>query len=179
MMRLFTTWLARQLLPLLSVIAGVCLASPAMGQLQNPTWAGPAGGVTRPVIDVAMDGGGNLHGAVRDAAGNVIPAARVALLKDYREYTTSVTDADGRFVIGGLRGGVYLVEAEEGSTLVRAWSLGSAPPGARPLVNVQGSIVRGQFTPYGVPIYNPWAVTAAAGLAGGLAVGLYTLDSGS
>jgi len=132
------------------------------------------------ILDVAMDAGGKLRGILRDETGNPSPDTQVLVLRENQEIASSITDADGHFAIGGLRGGVYSIEAGAEGVPVRAWAQGTAPPSAQPTVQIfRRDSVRGQFTPYGLPMYNPWAVTAAAGLTGALAVGLYSIDSGS
>lgn len=144
----------------------------------SSSWLSPRNSPT-PILDAAMDNAGNLCGILLDNRGAAVAGARIVVLKDGQEVTSSVTRSDGLFVVAGLRGGVYQVRAGDSFIPVRAWVPGTAPPAAQAVVRIPyASVVRGQIPPDG-PIYNPWAVSAAAVLAGGAAYGLYTIDSGS
>jgi hypothetical protein len=58
----------------------------------------------------------------------------------------TVTDADGRFAVGNLRGGTYCLQVSEGTSVCRVWTSGAAPPSAarRILVVNDRLIQRGQ-----------------------------------
>lgn len=168
-----------RILAMLSVLVMSLTGLCAKAEDQDSRWTGSRRTV-QTVSDVELDAGGDLQGVVRDPTGNPSPNTQVVVLRNHEELASSITDADGHFAIGGLRGGVYSIEAEGGAVPVRVWAAGTGPPVAQPAAQIVRAVpIGGRFTPYGLPMYNPWAVTAAAGLTAALAFGLYSIDSGS
>jgi hypothetical protein len=53
---------------------------------------------------------GQITGVVTDADGNPVEAAAVTAYKDDQEYTSTATEADGTYTLGGLPTGTYRVE---------------------------------------------------------------------
>lgn len=79
-------------------------------------------------IDVAMAKDGTISGRVLDADQNGLAKSEVSIRQGKMEMTKVVTDADGRFKIANLKGGVYVVSASSGFGLFRFWTAKSAPP---------------------------------------------------
>ena len=104
--------------------------------------ADPASGV----IDVSLRDGGVLVGQVLDPQGAAKAGMPVWLNADQKQPAVSMTDQNGMFAFGGLRGGVYQLMTIEGHGIYRAWAPGTAPPSAKPgvLLVSGGSTVRGQ-----------------------------------
>jgi len=119
--------------------------------------------------DVMLSEGGRLQGWVINSEGIPIGGTTVQVRNRGQVVATVTTDDEGRFVANALRGGVYEVVADDGSTLVRLWSLNTAPPTARKnLLVISGEdVVRGAWCNCGwlggMP--NPWAVALIVGAA--------------
>lgn len=79
-------------------------------------------------IDVAMAKDGSISGRVLDAKQKGVAKTTVSIRQGKTEVAQAVTDADGRFEIENLKGGVYLVAASSGYGLFRFWTAKSAPP---------------------------------------------------
>lgn len=88
------------------------------------------------IRDVALAGGGTLRGQVLDAQGQPVRASEVRVAKmgqgERPTILTAQTDAEGRFAIDGLNGGIYGVETEKGVAFYRLWTANAAPPVAKP-----------------------------------------------
>ncbi len=99
------------------------------------------------VHDVALNAGGTLVGRVVDANGQGLEGALVILRQGDREVARTVTDAEGRFVVKNLRGGLYAVTAGQSQSLYRVWTPEVAPPAAadQAVLVSAGAVVRGQF----------------------------------
>ena len=84
------------------------------------------------IRDVALQAGGAMRGQVVDAQGNPcgqVPL-RVVRTSDQTPAATTQTDAQGRFAVSGLTGGVYRVETPAGAAVYRLWAPNTAPPSA-------------------------------------------------
>jgi hypothetical protein len=110
--------------------------------LAKPTEASRPGDV---FADVALGEGGMLVGQVVDTAG--VPQANVqlAIAQHDQVVVQTTSDENGVFAARGLRGGMYSITTEKGTTGVRAWAPNTAPPSAQPsTLIVQGDeVVRG------------------------------------
>lgn len=98
------------------------------------------------MTDVALQQDGSLHGAVLTAAGTPIVNTPVVIQHSGRAIATVVTNAEGRYQVSGLRGGVHTVQAVGTTTPCRFWTAAGAPPAARrglALVK-DGAVVRAQ-----------------------------------
>jgi hypothetical protein len=102
--------------------------------------------VTR-IRDVALTEEGILHGVVVDSQAAVTPNVPVLLSQGNRELARTLSNEEGRFAIGGIRGGVYQITAGNGIAAYRVWTARTAPPAATQiaLINSQSQIVRGQM----------------------------------
>lgn len=79
-------------------------------------------------IDVAMAKNGTISGRVLDAEQNGVAKTEVSVRQGKMEVAKTITDADGRFEITNVKGGVYVVAANSGFGLFRFWTAKSAPP---------------------------------------------------
>ena len=99
------------------------------------------------ITDIALASGGTLRGQVVDGQG--VPQAKSAVTVSQKGQKVSAvrTDADGRFAVAGLKGGVYTVATTQGAGAVRLWTADAAPPAAhQQLLVVNGSpVARGQL----------------------------------
>ena len=87
-----------------------------------------AGGAT--IQDLALADGGTLRGQVVDQNGQHQRDLLVTISQRGEALAQTKTNAEGRFAVRGLRGGVYVITAGHDSTVVRAWSANAAPPAA-------------------------------------------------
>jgi hypothetical protein len=132
--------LSKLLLSIASILAVLSLIAPqsAMADTQ------PAASV----MDVGLAPNGVLHGRFVNEQGVGWTQATV-LVRNERtgEVYTTVTDADGRFVVQGLLGGVYSVVAGNSTSVLRLWPGQSAPPNSQSgvLIVSNDQIVRGQM----------------------------------
>jgi hypothetical protein len=126
------------------LFAGLACINLAMPQLaraesQIPATAAPV------MIDVHLQAGGTLAGNVVDSEGTPTPDALVAVWYQDRVIAETRTNADGRFAVNGLRGGMHNVVAGESLTVCRFWTPNTAPPSATAEVLIVGdpNVVRG------------------------------------
>ncbi len=96
-------------------------------------------------LDVSLHGHGALVGQVVDAQGKARSGVSVVVLKQGKELQRVKSDAKGRFVASGLKGGFYQLATSNGQIPVRVWSKEMAPPSASEgALLVDGAVVRGQ-----------------------------------
>jgi hypothetical protein len=132
-------------IPLTTNVMLACLAVlPACCLAAEP--AQPAASSAPIVQDVALARGGLLQGQVVDSQGLAMKAVPVSVWYENNQVATTVSDEQGRFSVGGLRGGVHQVSAGQGAGVYRLWTAEAAPPtAANGTVVVPGqAIIRGQ-----------------------------------
>lgn len=115
--------------------------------IPQATFAGERSQVS-PIRDVALQQGGTLRGEILSGQGQGAAGRTISLAADGEFVAKAVVGTDGKFVIGGLRPGVYSVVAGETQSVLRLWSQAAAPPAATQellLVEQQSQIVRGQL----------------------------------
>jgi hypothetical protein len=120
------------------------------------------------VRDVALEGDGELRGQVLDAQGHARPGMPVLVVRQDKEVARTQTDAEGRFVVHGLTGGVYQVATPVGAAVYRAWAPRTAPPAATQLaiITPDQTVVRGQFGTSALGwLANPWVLAAIVAAA--------------
>ncbi len=160
--------IVRRVLVSLAVV-GVCLPNAVLA-------AGVGADGTPAAVDVALTGGGVLLGKVIDPQGAAVAKVPVSLREQDREIATAVTDDQGYFTVGNLRGGVYQIVAAEGHGTYRLWAPGTAPPTAQQgaLVMAGQNLVRGQcYTGGCAPcggalgfwLCNPWVIAGIVATA--------------
>lgn len=79
-------------------------------------------------IDVAMAKDGTVSGRVLDADQKGVAKTEVSVRQGKNEIAKVVTDAEGRFELSNVKGGVYVLAANSGYGLFRFWTAKSAPP---------------------------------------------------
>lgn len=79
-------------------------------------------------IDVTMAKDGSLVGRVLNADQKGVAKATVSIRQGKTEVAQAITDADGRFEVANLKGGVYIIAASSGYGMFRLWTAKSAPP---------------------------------------------------
>jgi hypothetical protein len=96
-------------------------------------------------LDVALDADGALRGTVVDGSGNPLALQTVQLFQDQQMLNRVVTNANGRFALPSMRGGVYTLSCGNHVGLYRLWAPNTAPPRAESALVLFGSqVVRGQ-----------------------------------
>jgi hypothetical protein len=108
--------------------------------LFSSVWADDA--ISKPTLaDVALSDGGTLEGLVVNAQYTGLPGVPVTLQSQDRNVVQTTTDANGRFVVQDLRGGVYQVATAQSNGTFRLWAPRTAPPAAgnRAVVYVQNN----------------------------------------
>lgn len=121
------------------------------------------------VRDVQLSRDQMLEGVVIDAQGNTLPQRNVLIrLPSGRGYQAR-TDADGRFRLGPLRGGMYHLSSGQGAVLIRAWKHATSPPAARSFITLSAdqSVTRGQGPLSELLTYDPvlFGIIIAAAIA--------------
>lgn len=160
------------LMPMQQIFA----ADPLAGKEKAKAAPATAPGVT----DIELGAGGVMKGQVVDARGTPRVKVAVRIIKPGAAADTALscqTNADGRFQIAGLSGGVYRVETPAGATVCRVWPANTAPPSAvaQALFVEGGQTVRGNLsniTPLG------WALIGV-GVAAAIAIPLALDDDAS
>ena len=99
-----------------------------------------------PASDVQLGPQGVLYGVVVDVQGVPLSRASVVLQREGRQVATVETDALGRFAVGELQGGTYVVAVGPYVRVLRTWANNTAPPKTRDmaLIVVGDGVVRGQ-----------------------------------
>ena len=122
--------------------------------------------VSAQAVDVALSVTGTLSGAVVDTRGHARGKTAVEVRRGRRLVARALTDANGRYDVSNLPGGLYQVRVDGTETLVRAWAAGTAPRSAAKQLPViaDAPIVRGQDQD------APPAESASRGLFGGSAL---------
>ena len=157
------------------------LADQPVGGKASKKVAAPA------ILDVTLHDGGVLIGAFVDSQRAPVTASKVAIRQQGEEVLAVDTDANGRFMMRGVRGGVYEIATVRGNGMFRLWAPGTAPPNARhvALLVADDGVVRAQdngddddniaFTLFDP--YSPCFQVLSLGLgAGGLATGIVALN---
>ncbi len=112
------------------------------------SWADSPGAAASGIQDVELSSSGVLSGQLVDPQGRGLGQVEVAIQSSDRDVASVVTDAEGRFQVAALTGGLYQVSAENAQGMYRCWNSGSAPPAAAEgvlLVDPSRAVVRGQY----------------------------------
>lgn len=127
----------RSLVVLLTVtsLLGVQIRLPAAGLVSSAK-----------VVDVVLSPDGTLTGRVVDTRNRPRGGTIVDVKRGRRVVARARTDADGRYAITDLPGGLYQFRVDDSERLVRAWAAGTAPRGADRQLRVvaDAPVVRGQ-----------------------------------
>ena len=97
-------------------------------------------------MNIVLDDEGQLTGYLLDQQGRPVSKASVVIRQGAKRIVKTQTGAQGKFTVSGMRGGVYQIQSEKGSTVVRVWTRKAAPRNARRLALVVENprVVRGQ-----------------------------------
>jgi hypothetical protein len=100
-------------------------------------------------VDIELTRQGSFFGTVFDQNG-VHQTGKMVQLRAHQGHVVSstISNPNGQFVLSGLRGGTYVIDAGDSTTPCRLWVNGTAPPTAQPSLNVmqqQQQTVRGQL----------------------------------
>lgn len=149
--------------------ASCLLACAAILAVSSQIWAAETKQAPAPrIIDVALQDGGLLLGQVVTPDGMPVPNAAVTVDTGEQVLGTAKTDAQGRFAFRGLKGGVYRLNAANGTGMYRLWAPRTAPPGAQQttLIVSGQDLARGQVLPrVATWMRNPWIVGGAIATA--------------
>ena len=175
------------------LLACLGLFTPQYGFAAGPVQANLTG---QTLADVALDGSGHLQGQVTDTKGQSVAGAVVLIKHQNQVLAAAKTNEAGRFAIAGLTGGVYQLQTQQGNSLCRVWSDGTAPPAAhQQALVVDGPTVLGQGCDacggggcdtccgggggggFAEILTSPWAIAAIGATA--IALPLALDDSGS
>ena len=125
--------------------------------LSGPVMAGSKGIIK----DIELTRNGTLVGQVFTPEGRTVADAPVTLRYQGTSIAAARSNADGRFLIEGVRGGAHELVVGALNHPVRLWANGTAPKNATraAVVSADEKIVRGQETYYedeyaGGPIYG-------------------------
>lgn len=98
--------------------------------------------------DIRLQPGGVLLGALVNERGRAVRDTPVAVYHNHNEVVRTVSNNRGRFLVRGLRGGVYRLVTPHAVAICRAWSPGTAPPAARKaIIVVTSPTIRAQYDP--------------------------------
>ena len=114
--------------------------------LSGPVMAGSKGIIK----DVELTRNGTLVGQVFTPEGRIVADAPVYLRYQGAPIAAARSNAEGRFLIEGVRGGAHEIVVGALNHPVRLWANGTAPKSATPtaVLSADEKIVRGQDTYY-------------------------------
>ncbi len=118
----------------------------------KPATAKRSTGQDYKIRDVKLTSDGALRGQLVSSNGAPIANSPVRLVgRDGVAAASTSTDEHGAFQVQGLRGGLYLVDANQARSMIRAWSNETAPPAASDgmLLIGDGRTVRGRHQDFG------------------------------
>lgn len=87
--------------------------------------------IAKRIADVALHGDGELQGAIVDSNGRPIADAPILIGKQGKPIAKLRTDAQGRYIAGGLTPGLYQVVTHGRGEQIRVWAAGTAPASAK------------------------------------------------
>lgn len=147
----------------LVVGAVVGLLVPQAALAQQPTQGS--------IRDAALGSGGVLKGTLFSTEGQPEAGQDVHLVASGELIARVRTDADGQFEFRGLRGGMYMLQAQGATASYRLWSEDAAPPSAVSevlLMSDDSLVARGQIFPEVSRPLLLGGLLIAAGVIGGV-----------
>ncbi len=124
-------------------------------------------------IDIGLEEGNVLRGYVVDNAGNAAGHVSVLLFSGNELTASGLSDAQGRFAIANLRGGVYQLAAGDQVSFIRCWAPHTSPPTAKQSVLLQvENVQRAQISPASCALANPWVIAGIVAAAIAIPVAL-------
>ena len=124
------------------------------------------------IQDVALSSG-VFTGQVVDHQGNALANTAIVVGQQGTQVAKAVTNANGRFQVSGLNGGVYQIAAGNAISVCRVWHENAAPPIATDglLVVSDANIVRGQCNTCNTGGYAGGGYAGGGYAGGGYGVG--------
>jgi hypothetical protein len=125
------------------------------------------------VLDIGLKSDGVFAGRVVDHTGTPSAKTEVTIRQGQQVVAKTTTDAEGRFAVKGLKGGVYEVASGKTAGTYRIWTETMAPPAAKEqaLLVLGENGTRGQIGAMGGGV-----VLLAAAVIATLVVSIVTLD---
>lgn len=143
------------------------LAPQVAGATQPATQSQPTAVRAQKVADVALHQGGVFVGQVVNRQGAPKAGAKVVMSRQSKVVAVAQTDKQGRFIVRGVRAGVYQVQADQTAAVYRLWAERTAPPAANQaaLLVTDSGVALGQDDDDGIGAGAVIAVGAGAGVA--------------
>jgi hypothetical protein len=163
-----------------SLFQGAIVALAAVGMvLPAPQLHAAAAATTKvvqveaSVFDIGLKSDGAFTGRVVDHTGAAAPKAEIVVRQGQQVVAKTSTDAEGRFAVDGLKGGVYEVASGKTVGTYRVWNETAAPPSAKEqaLLVLGENGTRGQFG-----AASPGAILIAAVAIAALVISIVALD---
>ncbi|MCE9552171.1 MAG: carboxypeptidase-like regulatory domain-containing protein [Planctomycetes bacterium] len=130
--------------------------------------------------DITLGAGGRMDGVLLDRQGMPLAGMPVMLMQNDHEVASVKSDENGRFAITGLRGGQYNLATLDAVTPCRLWSEGTAPPSAKPSLQVYGGdLARGQMFRARNILTSPTVIGAGIGTAIAVPLALHNREPAS
>lgn len=142
------------------------------------------------IDDVSLGQDGRLSGQLVSATHKAKAQTPVVIIRRGRVVARTQTDAQGRFAVTGLSGGLYEIEAPDARRAVRLWAPGTAPPAAQSAITLTASplVVRGQYQPGPMvrfieytkyPLAHPLVFGGIVGASVAIPVAIHNRNKGS
>lgn len=152
----FPGWVTRRptYMKTLNLVRGAAVALATLGLMLPAPQVQAASGkalnvktVDASMLDIGLQADGAFAGRVVDHTGTAANHAEVIVRQGSKEVARTTTDAQGRFAVKGLRGGVYEVASGKTVGTYRVWQSEVAPPAAKEqaLLILGENGARGQF----------------------------------
>ncbi len=128
--------------------------------------------------DVQLGAGGELQGEVVNAVGYALPEQLVVIRRQGAEVAQARTDAEGRFVVQNLQGGLYEISTEQTTAAYRLWAPRTAPPAASDGIRMISAptVYRGQSVPPLMDYPTPVVVGVGLGIAAAIAIPIVVVN---
>lgn len=130
---------------------GTCLLVAGMVSVGSPLMAGEPVQIRsteeiRP-SDIVLHHGGVLQGTVLNTEGQPVSGVTVKIGHNQNTVAKTLSNAEGKFAVKGLRNGAHMIEVGAKLRPVRLWETNTAPPAAieNVAIVVDEEAVRGQM----------------------------------
>lgn len=154
---------------------GPTVASVPVPSATPPSPAAPVAAVS----DVALSADGLLRGQLLSPQGRGLAGVQVTASSGNRSLGSVTTDAEGRFAIAGLNGGVVTLVAGQTQTVVRVWTPKAAPAAAKSsvlLVDGQSQALGQSWRGFKKVVTNPWVIAGVVAAAVAIPVAIHNAN---